>query len=354
MCNQQHAGASVLHLRRYEAAACPAAVDVNNHHTNVVGQQGICNIVPDSQTAGYKVTCNPDGTGGLYSVCTDAVCGTCGVNTPFENAQCLANPAEFGSASVAFKCGTQSQTLANSARITWYEANECNAGSNDQSGHRTIVVAGKNVCQRVPDSEQSYMVKCEPGATDGILAFCTDAVCGTCDTNTFFADGQCLANPPATGSASTKAVCSVSNVDFVVPAQNDMLAQWYGATECQVSANNTVGPFQTLVLGPIGICHTVPGLAGGANAGYKVDCNQAGTGGVFSVCDTNACGTCSVTTPFTNGECLPNPLTTGSQSVRFTCSPKSVDSTAGVASVAASGVTFLGAAALAGAFVLGN
>jgi hypothetical protein len=73
--------------------------------TIVVGPQDLCHRVPNSVTAGYRVTCNPGGVGGgTFSVCADAQCGSCDVNTPFEEDQCLPNPPEFGSASVTISC----------------------------------------------------------------------------------------------------------------------------------------------------------------------------------------------------------------------------------------------------------
>ena len=64
----------------------------------------VCNRVPRGADGGYKVSCAPDGSAGLFSVCSDAACGSCSVNTPFASDQCLANPPQFGSASVAIRC----------------------------------------------------------------------------------------------------------------------------------------------------------------------------------------------------------------------------------------------------------
>jgi hypothetical protein len=49
----------------------------------------------------------------------------------------------------------------------------------------------------------------------------------------------------------------------------------------------SVGPFS----------HAVPDSP---NTGYKVSCNSGNTGGTFSTCTDNTCGTCNVNTPFTN------------------------------------------------------
>ena len=47
--------------------------------------------------------CNQDGSG-IFQVCTDRNCASCGVTTPFNSEQCLANPAQYGSQSVTFRC----------------------------------------------------------------------------------------------------------------------------------------------------------------------------------------------------------------------------------------------------------
>jgi hypothetical protein len=64
----------------------------------------VCNRVPRGQDGGYKVQCAADGSIGLYSVCSDATCSNCSVQTPFASDQCLANPPQFGSASLSIRC----------------------------------------------------------------------------------------------------------------------------------------------------------------------------------------------------------------------------------------------------------
>ena len=83
----------------FEQAACDG-----NDRTLVDVRLDACNRVPRGADGGYKVECAADGASGLYSVCSDAACASCGVRTPFASDQCMANPPAFGSASVAIRC----------------------------------------------------------------------------------------------------------------------------------------------------------------------------------------------------------------------------------------------------------
>ncbi len=82
----------------YELEACGG-----NDRSLVDVRLGACNRVPLGADGGYKVECAADGSVGLYSVC-DSTCGKCSVATPFATDQCMANPPQFGSASVAIRC----------------------------------------------------------------------------------------------------------------------------------------------------------------------------------------------------------------------------------------------------------
>ena len=66
----------------------------------------MCNRVPRGADGGYKVSCAEGGATGVFSVC-DSTCTNCSVTTRFETDQCLPNPKEFGSASVAIRCPTK-------------------------------------------------------------------------------------------------------------------------------------------------------------------------------------------------------------------------------------------------------
>lgn len=123
-----------------------------------------------------------------------------------------------------------------------------------------------------------------------------------------------------------------------------VVIEWFSSTTCVPPTATSTDTFHTVVVAPAGICHTVPGSSAQntPTTGYIVTCNDAGTGGVFQTCNSNNCGSCGTNTPFTNGACLPNPANTGSNSVRLQCVN---NGTSSVASIAASGAAFLGAAA---------
>jgi hypothetical protein len=138
---------------------------------------------------------NNDGTGGEYQVCTTNTCETCGVNTPFNNAQCVANPPQYGALSVQFQCGPAQQEGGDGGtfRVRWYENADCPASAlsdGDPTNHRTIVVGATDLCQRVPDSEFGYKVNCNAGNAAGQISFCTDTTCETCSVNRDFNNNQ--------------------------------------------------------------------------------------------------------------------------------------------------------------------
>ena len=84
----------------------PTTSCTGSDRTVVAVRPGVCNTVPGATAAGntgYVVTCNANGTAGLFSVC-DATCSTCLTNTPFANNACLANPPQYGARSLQPQC----------------------------------------------------------------------------------------------------------------------------------------------------------------------------------------------------------------------------------------------------------
>lgn len=68
----------------------------------ILARAGVCQH-------GYVVNCNEDGSGGTWDTgCSSPDdpfgCETCENSQPFENDECISNPSEFGSRSVAFSC----------------------------------------------------------------------------------------------------------------------------------------------------------------------------------------------------------------------------------------------------------
>jgi hypothetical protein len=143
-----------------------------------------CHRVPDSATLGYKVTCTEGEAAGVFSVCTDAQCENCAVNTPFADDQCLPNPPEFGSSSVQLRCTNVNQAAPTpgpgNAVITWSAAENCGEGA------RTIVVVQNDVCETVPEaSPAGYRVQCNAQGTGGVFQVCEEGgtsenACQTC------------------------------------------------------------------------------------------------------------------------------------------------------------------------------
>lgn len=72
-------------------------------HLSIHDAENTCERVPRGANAGYKVSCNDDGSG-RYDVCVDSNCQDCRVTTFFRSDQCLVNPPQYGSASVAIRC----------------------------------------------------------------------------------------------------------------------------------------------------------------------------------------------------------------------------------------------------------
>lgn len=293
------------------------------HETTVVAPQTICHTVPGAiKNGGYKVTCDAQGGAGTFQVC-DKTCETCGVNTPFANAQeCVPNPPQFGSASINFNCGAQRETGGDGGifRIRWYENANCPNSAltgTDPLDHRTIVAGETGLCQRVPDSNKGYLVTCNAGAQGGgQISFCDDITCGNCQTQTAFTENQCLANQIQYGGLSFDVSCKNTDVPTNIQDQvlsTDVAIVWFEEAGCG-------GPHSSLVLAPRDTCHLVPNAdTPAAFTGYKVTCNANG-GGTFSVCDSTTCGNCPINTPFDDNTCLgQNPLTTGAASVRFVC-----------------------------------
>ena len=71
--------------------------------------QGLCQRVPSTRSLsglglGYRVLCNSDGSG-VYQTCDDSQCASCTTTQPFFfPEQCLPNPAQYGSESLAVRC----------------------------------------------------------------------------------------------------------------------------------------------------------------------------------------------------------------------------------------------------------
>lgn len=74
-----------------------------------------------------------------------------------------------------------------------------------------------------------------------------------------------------------------------------------------------------------------------SNTGYKVTCAAGGGSGVFEACDDTTCGRCNPPTPFTTGQCVPNPPEFGSRSVIFNCGAGSGGGGGGVSPVTGGG-----------------
>lgn len=82
--------------------------------TIVVAATSIAHLVPVAHTGepddvqeAYRVFCNDDGSG-IYQTCLDRTCASIRTTAAFRNdGDCLSNPPEFGSSSVAFRCAGQ-------------------------------------------------------------------------------------------------------------------------------------------------------------------------------------------------------------------------------------------------------
>ena len=75
--------------------------------------------------------------------------------------------------------------------------------------------------------------------------------------------------------------------------------------------------------------------------GFQVACNSAGTGGQYSTFNSPNCTTLLTVAPFTNGQCIVNPIARGAASVMFNCSapaPPPPNATSGAVSTTAVGL----------------
>ena len=64
------------------------------------------------------------------------------------------------------------------------------------------------VCNRVPRGEDGgYKVDCSADGSSGVYSVCSDSTCANCSLRTPFSSDQCMANPPAFGSASVAIRC---------------------------------------------------------------------------------------------------------------------------------------------------
>jgi hypothetical protein len=80
---------------------------------------------------GVSVQCAADGESGVIRFLTAADgSGTLQAQTAFNNGECLANPSQYGAASVRFFCNSRSasqdirQGLTH-ARLNWYQQSDC-------------------------------------------------------------------------------------------------------------------------------------------------------------------------------------------------------------------------------------
>jgi hypothetical protein len=224
-----------------------------------------------------------------------------------------------------------------------FEATECRE-SDDENQHRTVVIANQGFCQRVPDRDLSYRVTCgsnSDGSSNGrgTVQFC-DATCTNCPFAHDLANNQCQSSDPGYGSASFSISCASSDLS-VTPKRGDAGIRWIELASCEGETRDF-----TQLLVPQGLCMIAPGANGtSGNTGYKVECNNEGTSGVFSTCDRN-CENCGTRTPFNNDQCLANPAATGSQSVKFTCAPPLIQ-TAGASALSTAGAVVAGLAGAA-------
>jgi hypothetical protein len=124
------------------------------------------------------------------------------------------------------------------------------------------------------------------------------------------------------------------------PLPGDAYIRW---NELAVCSNEITHSSHLLV--PQNVCNVVPGATAATNSGYRIRCDDSGTGsGTFEVCDST-CGTCHVSTHFSGlAQCNPNPPETGSASVRFHCGAASGDSAAEASLITAAGAILVGAA----------
>jgi hypothetical protein len=262
----------------FEEADC--ALTAAGHQTIVVGAQDLCQVVPQRQTvagandnnnnnnnndnnnnnnnnnqqpapsnlptanfntlAGYSVQCFADGTGGVVRFSSTGTCDNVQASTPFQSGVCLANPAQFGSASVKFFCAgrTTAQQPTTHARLTWYEDGSCNV---DDNNHRTIVVARQGFCQRVPDRDLGYRITCEADQNGnqngkGTVQFC-DANCGSCPFVHNLDSNVCTANAAGYGSAAYKLSCQPADVNNT-PTIGDVVVKWIEEANCANEATH--------------------------------------------------------------------------------------------------------------------
>lgn len=203
-----------------------------------------------------------------------------------------------------------------------------------------LCVLASPLARAVPDAQTSYQINCNTDNTGGELSFCNDFNCQNCPIASPFQNDDCNSNPSSTGSRSVRTTCNAGASNNQVNPQNgDVVIEWFESGSCAAGDANS---HETIVLAPTDICHIVPsnGADDVSSTGYRVSCNADGSGGVFSTCTSTNCGTCNTNTPFTNGQCVPNPPSTGSASVRFQCMPPA----SGVAAITASGAAVFGAA----------
>lgn len=74
-----------------------------------------------------------------------------------------------------------------------------------------------------------------------------------------------------------------------------------------------------MVYGPEGLAQVVPDAP--AARSYIVSCSASGRFGLFTTCADAVCSRAETTTPFTSGQCVPNPPQYGASSVVFRCGP---------------------------------
>jgi hypothetical protein len=130
--------------------------------------------------------------------------------------QCLDNQPVYGGLSFDASCADtsvgQNTPIGSDVAIQWFEEAGCG------STHTTVVLAPRDTCHVVPNSDvtdqfQGYQVTCDADNAGGTFSVCTTAQCGQCDIQTPFRNGQCLPNPPVTGSASVRFSCAIGTAN---------------------------------------------------------------------------------------------------------------------------------------------
>jgi hypothetical protein len=297
----------------------------------VVAPDGTCSITP---CARGPTDAELGGGGGNATVSASFTPVASPGTGPGSSASRSAAPSTPAGASATRSPFNSNILPANFRRVTWFSHGDCssdtsplarfgpNAAFSENTGssnirHRSVVVVRDGVCNFVPSApvNTSYLVTCSSNG-QATISFCS-AGCGFCSHSyTLRGDNsQCWPAAPGFGAAALKIDCGRQSLTDLNPLPGDAYIRW---NELAVCSNEITHSSHLLV--PQNVCNTVPGATSATNSGYRVRCDNSGTGsGTFEVCDNN-CGTCRVSTHFSGiGQCNPNPPETGSASVRFHC-----------------------------------